>query len=441
MDLPHRSGRGQGDGMTAEPLSIVPLGPERRGDLIALDHLAFVWADEPDPEPMTAGLEWDRTFGVQNGSDDPAQDAANPLQGIYAVFSLGVVTPAGAGGAETASLPMAGLTWVSVHPQHRRRGVLSAMIRHHLHGLHESGGEAVSGLHASEAAIYGRFGYGLATSGLRLTLPRRAPLRDVPGADKVTTRFLTADVEQHARLVGDLYAKAARRRPGGVLRTEALDQRQVRDSPFQRRGREPLRLLLAERDGEPTGYALLRREVRWDGPVADGSAHVGDLAALDPATHRALWGVLTDLDFVARTTTGALAGDDPLLSLLVDARATKPTRADDLWLRVVDVDRALAARTYAHEVDVVLGVEDSLCPWNARRWRLAGGPTGASCTATSDAADLTLDVRELGTAYLGGTSLVSLAAAGLVREDRAGAVAALSSALRSALEPATPFMF
>jgi predicted acetyltransferase len=427
--------------MTAESLCIVPLGPERRGDLIELDHLAFVWTDDPDPEPMTAGLEWDRTYGVQSGSEYAAQAATNPLLGIYAVFSLGVVTPSGAGGAETGSLPMAGLTWVSVHPQHRRRGVLSAMIRHHLHGLHESGGEAVSGLHASEAAIYGRFGFGLATSGLRLTLPRRATLRDVAEADDVTTRFLTADVEQHARLVGDLYAKAARRRPGGVLRTEALDQRQVRDSPFQRRGREPLRLLLAERDGEPTGYALLRREVRWDGPVPDGSAHVGDLAALDPATHRALWGVLTDLDFVARTTTGALAGDDPLLSLLVDARTTSPTRADDLWLRVVDVDRALAARTYAHDVDVVLGVEDSLCPWNARRWRLAGGPAGATCTATSDAADLTLDVRELGTAYLGGTSLVSLTAAGLVREDRAGAVAALSSALRSALEPATPFMF
>jgi predicted acetyltransferase len=108
---------------------------------------------------------------------------------------------------------------------------------------------------------------------------------------------------------------------------------------------------------------------------------------------------------------------------------------------VVDVDRALAARTYATNVDVVLAVEDALCPWNARRWRLAGGPSGATCEATNDPADLTLDVRELGAAYLGGTSLVSLTAAGLVREDRAGAVAALSVALRSALEPDTPFMF
>lgn len=423
--------------MTVEPLSIVPLGPERRGELIALDHLAFVWTDEPDPEPMTAGLEWDRTYGAQGGDASHAGD----LMGIYSVFSLGVVTPAGAGGAETGSLPMAGLTWVSVHPQHRRRGVLTAMMRHHLHGLHESGAEPVSGLHASEAAIYGRFGYGLATSGLRLTLPRRTALRDVPGADAVTMTFLTADVEQHAQLVGDLYARAARRRPGGVLRTVALDQRQVRDSPFQRRGREPLRLLLAERDGETTGYALVRREVRWDGGGPNGSAHVDDLAAVDAATHRALWGVLTDLDFVARTTTPPLAGDDPLLSVLVDARTTNPTRADDLWLRVVDVDRALAARTYAHDVDVVLGVEDALCPWNARRWRLTGGPAGATCTATNDAADISLDVRELGTAYLGGTSLVSLTASGLVREDRAGAVPALSSALRSALEPATPFMF
>jgi Predicted acetyltransferase involved in intracellular survival and related acetyltransferases len=202
-----------------------------------------------------------------------------------------------------------------------------------------------------------------------------------------------------------------------------------------------LRLLVAERDGRATGYALLRREVRWDGAVPDGSAQVSELAAVDAATHRAMWGVLTDLDFISRTTTPPMAGDDPLLSLLVDARTTNPTKADDLWLRVVDVDRALAARTYAHDVDVVLGVEDALCPWNARRWRLTGGAASATCTSTNDAADITLDVRELGAAYLGGTSLVSLTAAGLVREDRAGAVQALSSALRSALEPATPFMF
>jgi predicted acetyltransferase len=422
--------------MTVDDIEIVPLGPERRDELVALDHLAFVWTDEPDPEPMTAGVEWDRTFGAQ-----PAGSEAGALRGIYSVFSLGLVTPAGAGGAGTSELPMAGLTWVGVHPQHRRQGLLRRMIQHHLHGLHESGGEAVSGLHASEAAIYGRFGYGLATAGLRLTLPRRPALRDVPGQDDVTVRFLTADVEQHSDLVAGLYATATRRRPGGVLRTRALDQRQVRDSPFQRRGREPMRLMVAERDGKPTGYAMLRREVRWDGGTADGSAHVGELAALDAATHRTLWARLTDLDFIARTTTPPLAADDPLLALLVDARTTSPTQGDDLWLRVVDVDRALAARTYAHEVDVVLGVEDELCPWNARRWRLSGGPDGATCSPTSDPADVTLDVRELGSVYVGGTSLVSLTAAGLAREDRAGAAAALSSALRSAVEPATPFMF
>lgn len=426
--------------MPTDPLRIVPLGPERRNELIALDHLAFVWTDEPDPEAMTAGLEWSRTYGVERDTAEPGPDG-DGLMGIYSVFSLGLVTPAGLGGASTSSLPMAGLTWVSVHPQQRRRGVLRSMIRHHLHGLHESGGEAISGLHASEAAIYGRFGYGLATSGLRLTLPRRTALREVPGSETVRTRFVTADVEKHAELVGDLYARAAARRPGGVLRTAALDQRQVRDSPFQRHGREPRRLVLAERDGQPTGYALLRREVSWPGGTPDGTADVGDLGALDAPTHRALWAVLTDLDFIGRTTTPPLASDDPLLALLVDARTTKPTRADDLWLRVVDVDRALTARTYGHDVDVVLAVQDELCPWNARRWRLSGGPDGATCTATTDVADITLDVRELGGAYLGGTSLVSLTAAGLVREDRAGAVAALSTALRSALEPATPFMF
>jgi predicted acetyltransferase len=136
-----------------------------------------------------------------------------------------------------------------------------------------------------------------------------------------------------------------------------------------------------------------------------------------------------------------LAADDPLLTLLVDTRAAQAQRRDGLWLRLVDVDRALGQRTYAGDVDVVLALTDELCPWNARRWRLSGGPQGATCSPTTDDADLALDVRDLGAAYVGGVSLAALAAAGLVTELTAGAVARLSMALRGAVEPASSFMF
>jgi predicted acetyltransferase len=419
--------------MTPPQHRVVALGPERREDVVRLDQTAFI-IPEDDVDHEIALLEWDRTAGVLT-------QPADRLVGVHSVFTLGVSAPDGADGAGTRRLPMAGLSWVGVDPAHRRQGVLRAMIRHHLHSMHEQGQEAVSGLHASEAAIYGRFGYGSAVSGLRLDLPRGVQLRPVPGDGDVCIDFVTADVEQHAELVGDLYDRACARRPGMVWRPPSLHREALEDPPRRRRRGEPLRLLVAEVSGRPTGYAVLRRDAGWNDGSPSGHAKVSELVALDAPTARTLWSRLTDLDLVSRTQTPPLAPDDPLLGLLVDARATRAQRLDDLWLRLVDVDRALAQRTYAHDVDVVLAVTDELCPWNARRWRLRGGPRTASCEPTTDDPDLALDVRELGAVYVGGPSLAGLAAAGLVTELTPGAVARLSTALRAAVEPASPFMF
>jgi predicted acetyltransferase len=315
------------------------------------------------------------------------------------------------------------------------------MIRHHLHGLHESGGEAVSGLHASEPAIYGRFGYGLATSGHRLRIPRGAPMRVVSGVTEVVISVHTADPKQHTDLVTELEERAADRRPGMIIRSPGLRGRELVDRPARRAGREALRLIVAHRDGEATGYALLRREVRFDGATAGGTASVDALVAVDAATARALWGFVTDLDLIDTIQTPSVAGDDALVQLLVDPRKPRPVRSDDLWLRLVDVDRALASRGYATDIDLVIDLSDTGCPWNARRWRLAGDGTGATCAATTDPAEVSVDVRELGAAYVGGTSLAALAMAGLVEEHRPGAVAQLSAALRSAVEPVSPYVF
>src|SRR6185503_18593563 len=56
-------------------------------------------------------------------------------------------------------LPCAGVTWVGVIPTHRRRGILRDLMRRELEDVH-SWGEPIAALWASEAAIYGRFGYG-----------------------------------------------------------------------------------------------------------------------------------------------------------------------------------------------------------------------------------------------------------------------------------------
>ena len=419
--------------MQPPPHRVVALGPDRRSDVVRLDQTAFMIPEE-NLDPELPYFQWERTAGV-------VAEPGDRLVGIHTAFSLGVSVPDGPDGVRTRRVPMAGLSWVGVDPAYRRRGVLRAMIRHHLHGMHEQGGEAVSGLYASEAGIYGRFGYGCAVVGVTLDLPHGATLRPVAGADEVTVDFVTADPDRHADLVHDLYERACARRPGMTWRPAKLTRREVEDPPSRRQRGEPLRLLVAETGGRPTGYALLRRELSWVDGAASGKANVAELVALDAPTARALWGRVADLDLVSRTRTPTLAGDDPLLALLVDARGASPQRRDTLWLRLVDVDRALGQRTYAHDVDLVLAVTDDLCPWNARRWRLSAGPEGATCTPTTEDADVALDVRELGAAYVGGFSLAGLSAAGLVTERTPGAVGRLTTALRSAVEPAATFMF
>ncbi len=396
-----------------------------------VDQAAFVFP--ADPDYRMDFFEWDRTFGVRT--------AAGQLAGVDTTFSLTLTLPTGELGGSTCTVPMAGLSWVAVHPGFRRRGVLSQLIRHHLHDLHERQAEPVSGLHASETAIYGRFGYGLATVGYQLSLGRGAALRDLAGSDDVQVRFTSADPDEHPDLVADLYTRACLRRPGMVDRNRSLTAAELRMTPRELEQNEPLRLLVAERDGAPSGYALLRRRMKWDGGTPSGSIEVLELAAADAVTEHRLWRTVTDFDLTTTTKAYRVASDDPLLSWLVDPRTVAPTRTDELWLRIVDVDRALTARGYGIEIDVVLAVTDELCPWNAGTWRLRGGPSGATCERTEDPPDLSLDVRELGSVLVGGTTLTSLAVAGLARGHAPGALERLSAAMRSAIEPATTYGF
>lgn len=334
------------------------------------------------------------------------------------------------------------LSWVAVHPDHRRRGMLSAMMRHHLDRVRDGERrEAVSCLFASEPAIYGRFGYGLSTESVRLTLPRRTALRRPPDVDDVRTRFESVDRERHEPIVARVYAAAALQRPGHTMRPAAHLHHELGDEPVGRpAGAEELKIVLAERAEEPTGYALLRRVSTWGEHGAEGVVRVVDLQAVDAASAAALWQRLLDFDLMAEVVTPPLPMDDPLAIWSAESQSTL-RRSIGLWTRLVDVGAALGSRGYSTDLDVVIDVRDEWCPWNAGRWHLTAGEAGASCERTQAPPDIAVDVRELGSAYLGGTTLTSLAAAGLVAELTPGAVDACSVAWRSPALPATPYMF
>jgi predicted acetyltransferase len=320
--------------------------------------------------------------------------------------------------APGAQLPVAGVTMVATSPTHRRRGLLRQLMRRQLTELYEGGGEAVAALTASEPVVYGRFGYGLASDHQDVTVPRGSrELRRIAGVEDVRIRF--ADPVESLDVCTDLHNAELAMRPGLFHYDERWQQVLVTDAHKE----SPLRCVLAERDGDTTGYAYYRTRRADTGYVEVSRVHARDLP-----THIALWQFMLDQDLLTETRYERLPSDDPLLSLLLDARAAGSKTRDGLWVRLADVGRALAGRTYATEVDVVLGIEDDFLPWNAGSWRLAGGPDGATCEKTGDRPDLLLDVRELGAVYLGRPSLALLGAAGLIAEQTPGTLATTSRA-------------
>lgn len=404
----------------------VDLTDDRRLDLLVLDAWAFptTLSDEQAmglPLPLT----WDRTRAVE------AEDGE--LVAVHASYPFGGFPVPG---GRTA---VSGLTWVGVHPGHRRRGLLRSMITEHF-ARSLARGEAVSALFAAEPGIYGRFGYGLAAQDLRLTVPRGAALRDVDGAQDVRIRIERLDVARHGEVVRALHA--AIDRPGWATReSPELREHFLADVEHFRNGAESMRVAVAERDGSPVGYALFRRKDSWEAVGPRGTVRVRELVARDPATVRALWGVLLDLDLMATVESPMLAPDDALTHLLVDLRATQPRMHDNVWVRLLDVPSALTARRYTTDVDVVLEVHDAMLPDNAGRWRLVGGPGSARVTASTDEPDLVLDVRELGAAYLGGTSLAALGSAGLVTEGTSGALQRTAAAFGWPVAPVCGWVF
>jgi len=407
--------------------------------VLDLDQWAFGFDSDDDPHlpempEMIDTFDDDRVFGAWLGGSDQ-QHGGERLAGIYATYSLDVAVPGG-------QVPVAGLTWVAVHPRDRRRGVLRAMIEHHLDDVRTRRGEPFSMLHAAEAGIYGRFGYGQASRVAVCTLSRGADLRDVSGADDLEVDIERADMDRHADLLGEVYDAARAGRVGWVSRPTRGQRRSILVDPRRRRrGAESLRVLTVRDPSELRGYAIFRRRMAWKDGTPRGTVEVFEVVARDAAAARAIWGRLTDLDLTTTIETPDLSLDDPLLSLLVDPRSAGQKVTDALWVRVIDLPATLTARRYAADVDVVLEVTDACCPSNAGRWHLQGGPGGATCTRTDRAAQLGLDVSELGSVYLGGFSLAALAASGAVTVHDQEALHRTAIAFSWPTLPYGPWMF
>jgi predicted acetyltransferase len=425
---------------TGAPYPIRPIGPDEFDSFQLVDQHGFNSGpmSEGDRRLVLPRFEFDRTLA--------AFDGGTPV-GIAGAYSFRLSVP----GSEL--LPAAGVTWVSVLPTYRRRGVLSSIMRRQLEDV-RGRGEPLAVLWASEAAIYSRFGYGRASWQLGFTLRRgEGALAATVVADRGLVLRL-ADPSAALAELGKVYDSVLPARPGLFARNEAWWQRITYDPPEDRQGASPVRCLLAEDESGPRGYALYSaRELPDEAFLPAAALTVRELMAVDPAASAALWTDLLSRDLVSEFRVWRRPVDDPLLYQLADPRRARPQLADALWVRITDMPGALAGRRYSAPVDVVIEVRDDVLPANAGRWRLttaagaasSGGDAGrglaASCVRVTPAADLVLDVTQLGAAYLGGTRLGTLAEAGLVTERRPGAVRQLSAAMSWDPAPWCPAVF
>jgi predicted acetyltransferase len=366
-------------------------------------------------------VELDRTLGAFDGA---------VLVGSASAISYAMTVPGG-------ELPVAGVTGVGVLPTHRRRGANTALMRAQLDDSRRRG-EAAAALYASQGGIYGRYGYGIAALNASIDLETQrsafGPWYEPSGGVRLVDR------DEAVQRFLPVYDEIRRARPG-MMRLDERTFGYVLDDRFRHTGKpRPGFFAAHETDGRIDGYVQYRIKHRWD-VVPRNELHVDDLLATTPAAYADLWRYVLDVDLVGRVRAWNRPSDEPLLHLVLEPRPLKLSLKDGLWLRLVDVEEALRARTYRGDLSTVFEVKDAFCPWNDGRYELRWTGADAICRRTDADPDLVLGVGELGAAYLGGTRLLDLHRAGRVVERSTGALARADEAFAWNPAPWCSFSF
>ncbi len=320
------------------------------------------------------------------------------IVGVAGSFALDVTVPGG------ASVPMSGVTWVSVSATHRRRGVLTRLLEA-CHADADERGEPVAMLFASEAGIYERFGYGMATHMREIVVDRRAAVfRPGLRPDPDAVRYVDhADALDHELKVFD---RVRRMRAGEIGRADAFAAA-LHDGRGRPQGELSPAFHLHHRDG----FAVYRIETHW-GPIPAHRLDLVDLVAATPQAHLDLWNTVLGVDLVGRITARMMPIDEPLPYLLTNPRAVATTSlADGVWVNVRDVPISFAARIYGSADRLVVEADGT-------RWAIeSAGPAAtvadsapASCRKVRTRPDLVTDHATLGALLMGGVAPTALAA-------------------------------
>lgn len=405
------------------PLTRIDPASDRFAVWLDTKQLAFKEAAELPPEfraAMPASYAGHRITAAMDG---------DTVAGTFRSWEVSLTVPGGSVTAEAVSS-------VTVRPTHRRRGVLTAMITADLAAAAERE-VAAAVLIASEARIYGRFGFGPATEAVTWTVDVPAA-RLHPAAAGLAGRAHLDVVPGAALRAAGPAVYAAARRPGDIDRSDTYWDIAggLLPPPHPPASSVVVNVLATDGTGAAVGVLRYTATEAWEDRAARTRVDVQLLHASTPEAEAALWGYLVELDLVATVRAADRSVEDPLPWLLADPRAARQSgRCDFLWTRVLDPVAALATRRYDRPGAVVLEIADD-AGYAAGRFALevdAGGR--ADCTPTAGAPDVELPVATLSSVWLGGHDLVALGRAGLAVEHRGGGMNRAAAMFRTATPP------
>ena len=359
-------------------------------------------------------------------------DTGDQFVGNAGIHSLDVTLPARPAHA-CPTIPMAGVTAVGVHPTHRRQGFLRQLMAA-IHNDARKRGEAIAGLEASESAIYGRFGYGLAANLAEYSIDSRASAFAVPAPD---LDLVLIDKVEAAKVLPKIFDRQRRTRAGEVSRSSGYWSRLLGELPHHRGGAAARFHAVCE-----DGYVLYRAD--HEANVFQGervNITVEELRGISPEVEAGLWRFVLDLDLIGQVSFKRRAVDEPVRWRLADSRQLRTTNIEDrLYVRILDPAAAFEARGYQGEGRVVLDVmplAEGEADATTGRWVLEAGTDGASCRRAriGEDADLRLGIAELGSLYMGGFPASLLAAGGRVEELRSGRLLVIDALLTTRPSP------
>jgi predicted acetyltransferase len=331
------------------------------------------------------------------------------------------------------------LTNVTVAATHRRRGLMRRMVDSSLGAARERG-DALSILIAAEWPIYGRFGYAPATLAADYVLRRARPGASCPGDP---SRVRPVGREEFGDAATAVFDAARRRRAGQIDRDARWWNRVLGRDGYEPSEDLPHNWFLHDGDDGPDGLLAWKSGDHLSLIPPRGTVEVWNLTSASDVAYQNLWSYLSGIDGIDEVKIANRPVDEPVRWLLEDGRTLVMTeQVDFLWLRLLDVPAALAARRYAAVGELVLEViDEDGAGFASGRYHLRADREYVECTRTDRGADLVITQRTLASIYLGGFRLAELKPAGVARENTVGALALVDLMFSSPLPPWTGTWF